>query len=199
MTRKITAQLALDLNLCYDQATAEAAQAAGGRSEYTVDELLTEDFISHDDAMFMVCREEVTPAKVLRDFATLVASQALVTVTEGLPNAGPFVKAVAFLKEGDADERPQELAEHAEAVQKFMVSALVIEGTGDWTKPDKIAAYEHLLRAAKGVRAALKPNAGEAAYAAANHAYAAAPKGAARDELGKKFRYSLAKIFRAQS
>ena len=77
------------------------------------------------------------------------------------------------------------------------MSALVIEGTGDWTKPDKIAEYERLLKAARGVRAALKPNAGEAAYAVAQHAYTAV-KGSARVKLGDKFRGQFAKIYKAQ-
>lgn len=194
MAGKLTAGTALTLGLCYDKATADAAVAAGGKSEYTVDEVLLGNFISHDDAMFFVCRDEVTPTKVLRDFAALVAREALKTVTSGIPNATPFVKAVAFLEEGDADDRPEELAEHAESVQRFMVSALVIEGTGDWTKPDLIAKYETLLKAAKVVRAALKPGAGEAAYAAAHRAYMAV-KGSARDSLGQKHRVQLAKIF----
>lgn len=195
---KITPELAVSLGLCYNQTQCEEAAVAGGKSEYTVDELLLGGFIPHDDAMYMVCRTEVTPAKVLRDFAAQVAKNNLATVTSGIPGATPFIKAVDFLQEGDADDRPEELADHAEAVQRFMVSALVIEGPGNWTQPDKIADYKRTLRSAKAIRGALKANPGEAAYAAAHHTYVGTVS-AERAEKGKKLRAHLAKIYKAQS
>jgi hypothetical protein len=201
---KLNTEKAVALGLCWSEAQCDefaAKMEASGfhrGNEYTVGELLTAKHIGYDDAMFAVCREEVTPTKVLRDFATLVAVEALKVVIRGLPNHAPFKKAVAFLQEGDADDRPEELAEHSETVQKFMVSALVIEGVGDWTQPDKIAEYELLLKACKGIRAALKPNAGEAAYASALHAYRSV-KGEYRDNLSKRHRGQLAKIHRDQT
>lgn len=198
-TGKITPDIAVDLKLCYSMEQAQAASVAGGKGEdgeYTVDQLLLGNFISHDDAMFMVCRPEITPAKVLREFAALVASRELSIITKQLGGARPFIDAVDFLQEGAADERPEELAEHAEAIQKYMVSALVIEGPGDFDKPDKIREYKRLMNACKAVRAATKPNPGEAAYGAALWAYKSA-SGATRDELGKKQRGQLAKIFKA--
>ena len=130
---KITSQLAMDLNLCYSQEQADAAHTASGSDPdgVEVDELLLGKWIEYDDAMFMVCRTTVTPAKVLRDFAALVARDNLPTITKGLGGARAFIEAVAFISAGGADDDPDTLAEHSEKVQKFMVSARASEGPGD--------------------------------------------------------------------
>lgn len=198
-TGKITPDIAVDLNLCYSMEQAQAASVAGGKGEdgeYSVDELLLGKFLEYDDCMFMVCRTTITPAEVLRDFAALVARENLGTVTKALGGARAFIDAVDFVSAGGADEDPATLAEHAEKVQKFMVSALAIEGPGDYDKPEKIAAYENLLKACKVIRAATKADPGEAAYGASNWAYRAA-SGAQRDKIGAKHRGQLAKIFKA--
>jgi hypothetical protein len=195
---KITGQLALDLNLCYNQAQADAAHDASGSDPdgVTVDELLLGKWIEYDDAMFVVCRTTITPAAVLRDFAALVARDNLATITKQLGGARAFLDAVDFISAGGADDDPDTLAEHAEKIQKFMVSALAIEGPGDYDKPERIAAYESLLKACKCVRGATKADPGEAAYSASNWAYRAA-KGSSRDKVGAKHRGQLAKIFKA--
>jgi hypothetical protein len=192
MTEKISAQLALDLNLCYDKTQAEAAVAAGGKKEYTPDELLLGNFIPHDDAMFMVCRTEVTPARVLRKFAAVLAREELVKVQSHI-HAPPLVSAVEFLESGGSDD-PKALEEHAEAIQRFMVGQLFIEGD-DMQDPAKIAAYQSLLASCKAVRAATKSDPGLAAYGVSKWAYKSVAS-SDRDELGKKHREQLAKIFR---
>ena len=157
----------------------------------TVDGILLDRSIGYVDAMLAVCTED-TPTRVLRNFAALVARENLGTITKALGGARPFVKAVDFLSEGDADDRLEELAEHAEDIQKFMVSALVFS-----PKPEAAARYQRLLRACKIVRAATSHNPGEAAYGAALWSYKAA-SGASRDEIGWEHRSTLAEIFRAQ-
>jgi hypothetical protein len=199
---KLNTEKALALGLCWNEAQCDefaAKMEASGfhqGDEYTVAQLLSAKHIEYDDAMWAVCREAVTPTKVLRDFAALVAADALKIVAINVPSPVPFQKAVAFLQEGDADERSAELAEHSEAVQKFMVGVLVPVSDDD--EPEKIATYARTMQAAKGVRAALKPKAGDAAYAAAHHAYSAV-KGSARNKIANRHRGQLATLYRKQA
>lgn len=189
----VTAEAATALSLFNSEEQTEEF-AVGGKEEWTVDELLLKHPMFHDDAMYIVCRTEFTPTKVLRDFAALVARENLAAVTSGPVAAQVFVEAVAFVSAGGADDDLVALAEHADKVQRYMVSALAID---PGVKPERVAAYDLLLKACKCVRAATKADPGAAAYGAASWAYRAAAQGSHRDNVGKKHRSQLAKIFKA--
>lgn len=195
-TGKLNTELALSLGFCWTQEQCEEfAEKHGGNDEFTVDALLLAKHISYDDAMFGSCSTAVTPVPVLREFAAQIARENLVVVAKAKGGARPLSDAVEFIESGTADDDPDTLAQHAENIQNYMVGQLVIEGIGDAGDPVKVARHEALLCAAKAVRAATKPNAGEAAYSAANWAYKAV-SGEKRDKLGLRHRGQLAKIFR---
>lgn len=191
--KKTTAEYIMTLGLCYTLEDARAASVAAGRdpdAEWETADVMTERSLTYDDAMFFACREEIMPPEVLRQFATKVAQEELPLVTKGLgPASVPFTAAVNAMVAGDS------LDEHAETVQKAMVTTLAIEGPGDMGDPDKIVAYKRLTAACKAIRAATKPSPGAAAYAAANWVYKGVPK-ANRDAVGWKHRGMLAKLFR---
>lgn len=174
------------------RSTLEEGAVAAGRepdAEWSVSDVMEEETLAYGDAMFFVCREEILPGEVLRNFATQIAQSELPLVTRALgAAAAPFKAAVQALVEG------ADLEEHAKAVQRCLVTNLAIEGPGDMGDPQKIAAYKRLRAACKAIRAATRPSPGEAAYASANWVYRAVPQ-AKREDLGWEHRCMLAQIF----
>lgn len=183
--KKITPELVESLELCWDGSKAEQAAAeAGGKfaaqKAATPAEVLGMSHVSYEDAMYVVCQPEVAPEAALYEFAAQVAEELIPVAVKdyGLEFAQieTLNEAIAAARSGDAER----IALAAKETHRVCRNAIM----GD---PDK-----SLSASLKSVRAAVKPEAGQAALGAGWHAAQSVknkdPKGFEKEKASQRER-----------
>lgn len=101
---KITEELIKSLNLCWNPAKVEEANAespGGGGTEYELLDFLKLENVSPEDRMSVALHESILPAATLREFAADCAEHVYPNISM-LDSGGVLKEAIAAAKSGDS-------------------------------------------------------------------------------------------------